>query len=129
MSLRDKNVGDDVWVVGRHYARDGRLMVVAKVGRRWLTCQDGGGRLAYRFDRDTGAEDAGQYSPSAWAYPSREFYEERVRQSEAASAIRVVISSFAVNITAPAEDIRKAAELLGIAEGYERELGRKEAKR
>ena len=104
-------------------------MTVSKVGRRWITCGGSSPFDAHRFDRDTGAEDAGQYSPSAWAYPSREFHEERARQSQAASAIRIAISSLMVNITAPAEDIRKAADLLGIAEDYERELCRKEAKR
>ena len=104
-------------------------MTVSKVGRRWITCGGSGHFDAHRFDRDTGGEDSGKYSPSAWAYPSREFYEECVRQSKATSAIRIAISSLMFSITAPAEDIRKAAELLGIAESYERELGREEAKR
>lgn len=108
MSLRDKRVGDTVWLVGSQSAETATL---SHAGRKWLMAE---GRHGLRFARDTGKGDKNSYEQM---WPDRETWRAAKAPQHAWARLRSELYDWRNN-RAPAgvteADILEAARLLKV---------------
>lgn len=110
-------VGQEVFVVQDRSTRYGSTYHarITKVARRWVTVERVGVESkwlpAHRFDRETGQLDGGGFSSPGRVYTSEAEYVDRKLATHYRRQIRDRLYGEG---RASADDVRKAAELLGI---------------
>ncbi len=118
MSEREKvifAVGKALWFVFSYRPRKdeppaerGREVIIARVGRKWITTTSG-----LRIDKQTLQADGGNFSSPGRAYVSREAYRQEVQVELAWDALMRAIR-WAIPEGVRLEDIHRAAELLRV---------------
>lgn len=104
-------VGQKLWYVTSNRRGESRWIVIAKIGRKWLTCEDC--HCEIRIDAETMAADGGDYSSPGKCYLSGEEHrQELLLLSAHDNLYRKLSHRPYLGVTI--EDVRAAAKLLRI---------------
>lgn len=134
MSDRPKpKVGDVLWMAygdSRDQARNHEVRVVA-VGRKWATicpaCYESPSQrslLKFEWADPRMHVHAGEYSPNARIWPSREAWEREMERDRVWTAFYRSMEFYRLAPEVTAEDVREAARLLGLLDKVDEWLAR-----
>ncbi len=104
-------VGQVVWVASRQRWFSGRSAVVTKIGRKWITLDDG----RWRFDPATGRIDGGRHSCPGVVWPSKAHADAHADRQERWRAIAAAIcNTYSMPAHLTDEDVATLAAILRI---------------